>query len=227
MAPDDSSERHDGISAWWAVREVDYLFARIGHYTRFVAYSKWSLVGVAAVLTLSLIAWPLLSKDKSGLRVSFVDAKTVRRKPDSPVMDNPEYRGIGDKGQQYKITGKTAIQQTPTLVIIANVEGQMLKGNGGWNSLTADRAEYQQDKKLIDLFGNVTVIDDRGNTFTTSHATIEMPSMHVFGNDVITGEGTLGNILASGFEIKDKGEHIIFTGGTQQLKVQVERAHKK
>ncbi len=226
VAVEPRNEGRTGLSAWWAVREVDYLFSRLGHYTRFVAYSKWSLIGIVLVLTLSLIGWPLLTKDKSGIRVSFVDAKSVKEKPVSPVMQNPIYRGIGNHGQQFKMVGRTATQQTPTLVIIDHPEGQMLKENNGWNYLTADRAEYQQDKKIIDLYDNVTLVDDKANTFNTIHATVLMPSMDVSGHDPITGVGDLGNILASSFEIKDKGTHFIFYGGAQQLKVTVDRAKK-
>ncbi len=226
MNDETGSEPRKGLSSW-AVREVDYLFSRIGHYTRFVGYSKWSLIGVVLVLTISLILWPLLTKDKSGIRVSFVDAKSVTTKPDSPVMENPEYRGLNDKGQPYKVTGKRATQASPTLVVIDQVEAQLVKENGGWNSLSADRAEYQQDKKLIDLFGNVTMIDEKANSFTTSHATIQMPQMHVYGKEPIAGSGDMGNITASGFEITDKGTHFIFTGGAEQLKVKVQRAKAK
>ena len=72
----------------------------------------------------------------------------------------------------------------------------------------------------------MTLVDDKANTFNTIHATVLMPSMDVSGHDPITGVGDLGNILASSFEIKDKGTHFIFYGGAQQLKVTVDRAKK-
>lgn len=228
MPNEQQQPRREGFSAWWAVREVDHLFGKLGRYTRFVAYSKWSLLGVALVLTASLIAWPLLTKDRSGMRISFVDSKTATgEKPASPVMNDPEYNGIGEAGQQYKINGKSATQKTSTLVLIDAVEGQMLKPDGKWFSLTADRAEYQQDKKIIDLYGTVTVIDDQGTEFVTSHATIEMDTMHTYGNETITGSGPMGNILASGFEIGDNGNHIVFTRGDAPVKVKVDRAAKQ
>lgn len=227
MREDIRNEGESGLSSWWAVREVDHLFAALGRYTRFVVYGKWSLILIACVLVLSLIVWPLVSKDRSGMRVSFVDPKSVPQQPTSPVMQNPIYRGIGDNGQQFKVIGKRAIQQTPTLAIIEQVEGQMLKAAGGWYSLTADRAEYQQDRKLLELIGNVTVIDEKGTTFTTERATVDVPTMHVTGHVPITGVGAMGNISASAFEILDNGDHIIFTGTKPQLKVIVDRAARK
>jgi lipopolysaccharide export system protein LptC len=227
MGPRNHQGSHEGFSAWWAVREVDHMFSRIARYTRFVVYGKWSLLGLAVLLIASLIAWPFVTKDRSGIRISFVDSNTAGQKPSSPVMNNPEYRSTNDKGEQFKITGKTATQKTPTLVILDMVEGQMLRADGGWYSLMAERAEYQQDKKLIDLFGNVNVLDTTGTQFATEHATIEVDSSHIYGKEAVSGTGPLGNILASGFEIRDNGAHITFMRGTAPVYVKANRSKKK
>lgn len=223
----DSDEQQGGLASWWGVREVDHLFSALGRYTRLVVYGKWSLLIVAGLLTISLIAWPLLTKDRSGLRVSFVDTKTAGTKPSSPVMTNPEYHTLSGNQQQYRLNGKTATQVTPTLVRIDAAEGMMLKPNGKWFSLSANQAEVHQDTKIVQLSGNVTMVDGEGTTFTTEHATFEMQTMDVYGNEQISGIGNLGNILASGFEIRDNGSHIIFHRGSAPIKVELDRASKK
>lgn len=227
MATPEPVEKQGNFVAWWRLREVDTLFAALGRYTRLVMYGKWSLVSLALLLVVSLIAWPLLTKDSSGLRVSFVDTNTAGKKPESPVMTNPEFHGVGESGQQYQIRGKSATQKTSTLVVLDTVEGQLLKADGHWYSLTADRADYQQDTKIIDLYGNVTVIDSSGTSFTTEHATVETETMHVYGNEAVSGVGNLGNILASGFEIRDNGSHITFMRGDAPITVKLDKAAKK
>jgi LPS export ABC transporter protein LptC len=227
MVHEESSKRHEGLSAWWAVREVDSLFARLGRYTRFVLYGKWSLLLAALLLTASLIIWPLVSVDKSGLRISFVDSNAVKQLPTSPVMDNPEYSGNGKNGQQYKITGKTATQKSATLIIIDTVEATMTKQDGGWRILTAQRGEYHQDAKRMDLFGNVTLVDGQGTNFVTEQASIETETSRVYGTNPIIGEGNMGKLVASGFEITDNGDHIRFTGDKTPVKVTITRAAKK
>lgn len=227
MVRNESSERHEGLSAWWAVREVDSLFARLGRYTRFVVYGKWSLVVVALVLTISLIVYPLVTKDSSGLRVSFIDSKSNKAKPSSPVMQSPVYSGSGTNGQQYKITGKSATQQSSSLIVIDGVEATMTKLDGSWRILTADRAEYRQDKKLIDLFGNVTVVDAQNTNFVTEHATIETDTSRIYGTKRITGLGNMGKLVASGFEITDNGQHIRFKGDKTPVKLTIQRSAKK
>lgn len=218
---------HESLSGWWALREVDALFGRFARYTRFVVYSKWSLLLLAGALVASLIAWPLLSKDTSGLRVSFVDNKVVPVNPASPVMSNPQFYGVGSAGQQYTIHGKRATQKTSTLVVINDASARLVKVNGSWFTVTADRADYQQDKKIIDLYGNVTLIDGAGMRFVTEHATVETNNLHVYGSDAIAGTTNNGNILASGFEITDNGEHITFMRGNEPVRTTVDKAEKK
>lgn len=213
-----AEKQPDKLSSWWALGDAEHLFGRIRRYTRFVAFGKWSLLVVALILAASLIIWPLLSSEKSGLRVSFSGAPQDGQKAASPVMTNPEYRGVGAAGQEFKISGKTATQKTPTLVVMEVVEAQMTKADGTWNSLTADRAEFQQDKKIIDLFGHVTLIDAKGSSFTTERATIEISPLHIYGSEAVSGVSASGNILASGFEIVDDGARIIFTRGAAPVK---------
>jgi lipopolysaccharide export system protein LptC len=217
-----------GISADWAVAEVDQLFAALGHYTRFVVFSKWFLMLFALALVTVLIALPLVSKDRSGIRISFVDSATNTAKDVThPVMSNPEYRGTDVKGQQFKINGIRATQVTQNMVSIEQVEAQLVTESGGWRSLAAANANYDQAAKTIELSGDVTLLDDQGYSFTTPQATVDMNSSKVTGKERITGTGPLGNLLASGFEIMDNGTHITFTGGAERVQLHIDRAKKK
>lgn len=220
MAVPSTEKQADKFSSWWSLGKADHLFRRIQRYTRFVALSKWSLIAVAMLLTASLIIWPLVSNDSSGVRISFVDRSATGTSPAaSPVMSNPEYRSVGDAGQEFKISGKTATQKTARLVEIIEAQAQMTKASGKWYSLTADRAEYDQALKRIELYGNVVLIDEAGGNINTERATIEVDPLHIYGNVAIYGETARGNILASGFEIVDDGKRIIFNRGDAPVKV--------
>lgn len=200
------------------------LFARLGRYTRFVMFSKWMLAVLAVVLMACLIALPLLSKDRSGIRLSFVDKGVGKGQPvASPVMQNPEYRGSDAKGQQYRVNGKRAIQMTSTLIMIEEVEAQLAGAGGSWRSLTAARADYHQDTRQLDLQGEVTLLDGQGYEFVTERATIDTQTMEVVGDRPISGVGALGNILASSFEIRDSGKHIVFRGGEKPVRLHMDR----
>jgi hypothetical protein len=224
----DSQRKKSGLSNNWAVNEVDHLFSKLARYTRFVVFSKWFLLVFAIGLMVTLITVPLVSKDRSGVRVSFVDTQTNGKgAAASPVMSNPEYRGTSEKGDQFKVGGARAIQVSPTHITIEQVEAQMITPTGSWRSLTAQRAEYDQDKKMIALMGDVTLVDEQGYSFVTDAATVNMATMEVVGDSPIQGVGPLGNLLASSFKIMDSGKRIIFAGGPERLRLRIDRKAKE
>jgi lipopolysaccharide export system protein LptC len=224
MPPRSPSDRPEGFAGWWGVREVDFLYGRIKRYTRFVIYGKWSLVSIALLLVAVLIIWPLVTKDKSGLRISFVDAKTAPTNPSQPVMNSPVYRGTGVDRREYKVVGEKAVQLSPALIEVTAVEATLMKPDGGWQVLTADKAEYKQDEAQIELTGNVVLTDSAGNEFRSAQATIDTRTMDVTGNSPIEGGGASGNIVASRFEIRDNGDRITFHRGEAPVMVLLERA---
>lgn len=218
---------HEGLSSWWGVREVDFLFGQFKRYTRFVFYGKWSLVSIALILVAALIIWPFVGKDKSGLRISFVDSKTAPASPEKPVMTNPEYRGTSANGREYKVAGTRAIQETQDMIVIEQVEAVMMKPDGGWQVLTADKAEYYKAEMRIELLGNVVVIDNRNNEFKTARATVDVATMDVTGKDPVEGMSENGKILATGFEMRDKGNRTVFHHGNDRVKVTSKPSKRK
>src|SRR5262249_6618623 len=151
-------------------------------YTKFVLFSKWFLGVFAIVLMSSLIAWPLLTKDRSGIRITFMGTGNPNNAA-SPVMEHPQYEGSDAKGQQFKVTGIRATQKTPELVLIEKVDGQLIRANGGWSSLNADTAEYRQKQNHLELIGNVVISSDTGYIFNTPRASVDTKTMHITGNE--------------------------------------------
>lgn len=225
MEPDSEDKRLNPAN--WAVREVDQILSRFARYTRFVVFSKWFLMLFAVGLMSALIAVPLIGKDRSGIRVSFVDKGTGKANTaSSPVMNNPEYRGTGDKGDQFKVSGIRATQLSSARILLEQVEAQMLSPSGSWRSLTATKADYDQDAKSILLTGEVTLVDEQGYHFVTNSMTVALDTMEISGNEPVEGVGPLGNLLASGFKITDNGKRIKFMGGTEPLRLKIERKAK-
>ncbi|PZP85872.1 MAG: hypothetical protein DI582_04570 [Azospirillum brasilense] len=212
-----------GLSANWAVREVDHLFSRFARYTRFVLYSKWFLGVFGLVLIIILVIWPLVAGNGSGTRMSFVGTENVNAGASSaPTMDNPIYEGVDKQGRQFKITGARAIQQTGDAIVVEQVEGQLLMKGDAFVALTAQRANYRQKAENIELQGDVTVTHSGGYIFTTPSATISTQTMDVVGQEQVTGEGPMGNLLATGFKIMDNGNVVQF-GGVGRVNVTIER----
>lgn len=216
------NEAPDKKFSLWGVREVDHLFSAFARYTRFVLYSKWFLGVFALLLMVSLIAYPLISKDRSGIRVSFVGTSTGSAPTTSPVMEKPEYRGSDKQGQHFLVRGTRATQKTAELVIIEQVDAQLTRADGSIVTLTADRADYQQQARRIDLRGNVHVKDSTGYDFTTPSAVVDTATMNVDGQEAVDGVGPQGKLLATGFKIRDNGKAISF-GGTDRVNVTLDK----
>jgi lipopolysaccharide export system protein LptC len=136
-------------------------------------------------------------------------------------MESPVYEGADAKGQQYRITGTKATQVSEDLIVIDNVDGQLVHGNA-FTSLRAQRAEYAQKQHYIDLVGDVQVMSGEGYHFTTPRARVDTGSMIVTGDEQVTGEGPMGNLLATGFEIRDNGKTVRF-GRTGRVNVEIIR----
>lgn len=208
----------------WAVSEVDQLLARVARYTRFVLFSKWFLGVFALVLLVGLIVWPLFGKDKSGLRISFVSSDGGGPVT-HPVMEAPRFVGNDKNNQQYVITAKRAVQQNPQLVLLERAEGQLLKTDGSSLMLRADSALFHQDTKMIELTGNVNLMDSKGTLFITEKATINTDSMDVDGSAQVSGSSPTGKLVAMGFKIRDSGNSITF-GTVPRVNVNIDRMRR-
>ena len=195
------------------LREADTVFGYISRYTRFVVFSKWFL-GVVSLLAMTLlIAWPLLSHNNSGVRVSFVMQEGKNGQSSvTPVMNKPRYEGADNKGQKYTITADKATQQSTTLIGLENVAADMFPSSGAWLSLTAKAGEYHDDSKLLFLSGGVMLYHEDGYQFTTERVKVDTKTSTAHGDLAVEGQGPMGKLLATGFEIRDNGSRILFGG---------------
>lgn len=217
-----------GLSAHWGTREVDHLFKRFTRATRFVFFSKWFLAVFALGLLFVLVIYPMTEK-QSGARLSFVsdEASKIPKDTsgaDAPSMAKPIYEGVDKNGHQYRITGGQATQITKDMIELSNVEA-MLENGDSFVSVTADKAQYKQEEKKVELIGNVNVLHGKGYNFVTPAATVDTNTMDVTGNQEISGEGPMGKLLATGFEIRDNGNQIRF-GGTSRVNVTIDKSRQ-
>jgi lipopolysaccharide export system protein LptC len=205
------SQQRFGLSHNWAVRSTDQLLHSLARTTRLVMVSKWSLAAIAGILMIMLVAWPYFSKENTALRISFVSkgGKSSSATPGAR-MTNPVYDGKNSRGEPYRVQGKVAIQQSADVIVLEQVEAQLMGDAGTWYSLSADKAEYRKSANRVDLIGNVTLIDARGYSFTTPNASIDTLTSVITGDETITGIGPLGELLATGFEIRNNAQDIHF-----------------
>ena len=88
----------------------------------------------------------------------------------------------------------------------------MTMKDGTWVAVTADDGVFHRDAGTVDLSGNVTLFHDTGLSFETDAATVDLKNDWARGDQPVEGQNADGQLAAQGFEIKDDGKTILFTG---------------
>jgi lipopolysaccharide export system protein LptC len=186
-------------------------------YTRFVAWMKLLLPLVAIGLLMLVVAWPQIqsSMDKLHLMMPRIDAREAR----DLRMVNPRYTGVDKENRPYVVTADVA-RQTPNkddLVALEVPKADIVMQNGAWVAVTSDTGLYQSQTQLLDLYGQVHLFHDRGMTFSTESARLELDRSIAEGGQPVSGHGPSGEIQSEGFRLLERGEVVIFTGKARAL----------
>lgn len=186
------------------------LFGMLTRYTRFVLLSKWFLGVFAVLLLITLIVWPLVS-GQGDSRISFVgQTKGVDGDTSYPTMFNPRFQGVDDKMRQYVVTADQAIQQSKELVQLVNVKAELFLADQSSMTISADAGTFADNQQLLTLTGNVTLVHANGYVVVTDKAYMRVKENYAWGDGPVQGTGPTGKLLATGFEIMDNGNRMLF-----------------
>jgi len=185
----------------------------IHRYSRFVTWMRRMLPAVAVGLLLLVAAWPRLqtAMDRLKARLPRLDVSQAG----DLRMVNLRYTGYDKHGQPVTITAESA-RQRPSgkddLVELQAPKADLTTQNGTWIAVTAETGMYQPTEQQLDLFGNVELFQDKGNSFRTDSAHVDIAKGTAEGNDAIEGNGPFGDMRAEGFRIEERGDVIRFLG---------------
>ncbi|HKT16429.1 MAG TPA: LPS export ABC transporter periplasmic protein LptC [Stellaceae bacterium] len=183
-------------------------------HTRFVQRTKWTLPALAMGLLLLVGIWPELDSAFQHVRfgVPRIDLSEARRLR----MVNPRYTGIDRDSRPYVLTAQAATQvpRSDDLITLEAPRADLTTKSGNWVEVSGDTGTYQSQPQLLDLYGNVTLYQDRGNEFHTDSAHINIPNGTADSHDPVSGQGPFGHVTAEGFTLYNRGDVIIFTGKT-------------
>lgn len=185
----------------------------IGKRSRaFLALMRFGLPAIAVALLLLVVVWPLVTGNRAGFRLSFMDASSVDSGP--LRMVNARYMGLDEKNQAYTVTADTAIQETADadLVELVNPKADITLDDDGWLALTSERGLYSRGQEVLDLAGAVNAFADSGFEMRTETARIELTQGVAEGHDPVEGQGPMGVLHAQGFRILERGARIEFEG---------------
>ena len=194
------------LSAAWAVTGPD------NRHSRRVALLKRVLPATGLALLLLIAMWPRLAPLWDRMRLAFpaIDLREARELR----MVSPHYAGTDHLGRPFVVTAAVG-RQVPDRQDLMSLEAPRanLKMHGDGNVVvTAATGIYQAQAQLLDLFGEVTLVQPNGTSFVTDTARVDAADNSAEGSDPVEGHGPSGDIKAEGFRVLDKGATIIFTG---------------
>lgn len=181
-------------------------------YSRFVNLTKWILPGIALALLLLVAAWPRLHEALQTVRLPplHLDPGEAR----NLSMVKARYTGTDRQNRPFTVTADVAHQMPKAdgLISLDAPKADMTTASGNWLEVNAYTGVYQPQSQLLDLFGNVSLFQDRGNEFHSDSAHVNMAAGTAEGHEPVEGQGPFGHVTADGFRILDRGDTIIFTG---------------
>jgi lipopolysaccharide export system protein LptC len=145
--------------------------------------------------------------------------------PDSSKADNgdasrPQFGGLGgddsDSGPAAANSAPAAASSAnpppPNLINLNHLIADITMADGAWVAVIADNGVYNRDTGIVDLSGNVNLFHDTGLSFETDAATVDVHNDSARGDQPIEGQRPNSEIVADGFDMKNNGRIVTFTG---------------
>jgi len=121
--------------------------------------------------------------------------------------------GEGDEDVPAKAAKPApAPTEADNVVNLKQLVADMTLSDGAWVAVTADSGVFHRDESRVDLSGNVTLFHDTGLQFQTDAATVDLKNDTAAGDQPVEGQNLDGTLAAQGFEVRDNGQTVVFTG---------------
>lgn len=175
-----------------------------------VSMMKMLLPALALVLIALVILWPqLLPQDTimGAAKISITDIDTSR-------MANPRFVGVDEQNRPYEIVAREALQQSDAtdIVLLDHPQGDITLEDDTWLSLSAETGIWHRLEQVVDLSGGVDLFQDEGHHLSSESARIDIPNGSVQSSSPTIGQGPSGVVEGEGFQLRDRGARIEFTG---------------
>ena len=172
-------------------------------YSRFVTWMKFALPALALAVLALIAAWPSLTE----LPVPKIAADKGQLE-----MIKPRYFSLDEQNKPYSLVAQKAdkLADQPDIVLLDQPEAEMTQTDGAWVNIRSDKGWYNQNTGILLMRGNVRVLRDDGNEFTTEEAESDIRKGTAWGDVHVVGQGPQGVINAQGFRLSDRGKTMVF-----------------
>ena len=185
-------------------------------HDRLIKWTKIVLPSAAGVLLVILALAPL---DKKG-DVSFIlDTKKVDSAPERMRVDQARYTGTDDKGQQFVMTAKGALQRSSdTPIVDINGMFAQLTMEQGPLLIAADQGRYNLDTQQVAVVGPINVNGADGWHLQTRDVLVDLKQRKLASQGPAEGQMRLGQFRANQIRA-DLGTHTVVLDGGARLKI--------
>lgn len=183
-----------------------------------VRLAKLALPLLAASLFALMLFWPDI-EGREG-RLSFRRGPALT--PEALQVTAPRYQGTDEQNRPYTVTARTARmvreEGEREIVLLDEPKADLLLSDGAaWVYVESRRGRYDRATQHLELFGDVTIFHDNGTMFRTEEAFVDIPEGSARGERPTVAQGGFGVIRAEGFEMRERGEVLVFTGQSHAI----------
>lgn len=177
-------------------------------YARIVRALRYVLAAVVLAVVTTVLLWPELE------RTAPPKLEQDAQKIASNELVNPKFESVDADGQPFVLSATRAVQDqsNPDRVNLEKPDGALTLKDGAVLKLAAKTGLYQQESQIMDLAGDVRLIQDQGYEMTGSVLTINLKTREVNSTAPVAGSGPLGSITAMALDSADAGKTLIFHG---------------
>lgn len=194
-------------------------------YSFFVRFMRIGLPLGAVFFVVLLFAWSDLLKVQDLFQEELAEFKgELKNGQISNAMSKPVLEASSKSGMPFKIQADQASHEGKDGVGLVAPVGSVTLKDGTNLQVKGSKGDYDQANGSFNVTGGVELKSSKGMTVKTQGAEFDVKKGAVVGHHGVTGETPQGTINAEGFEIKDKGDTLIFKGRT---KLVIEKTKKE
>ena len=134
-------------------------------------------------------------------------------------MQNPRYFGMDEQKRNYQVSALSAVQkhQSDDLILLKQPQADIFLKNSSWLALSSKDGVYHRSSEKIELFGGVRIYYDKGFELKTQSMKLDLRTGTAASDTPVSGQGISGEFTAEGFQIRRRGDSIVFSGKSRVI----------
>lgn len=166
----------------------------------------------AVILTLALVA-AVLYRGGQRAEETQTGLKIIDDNVDLYIRD-VHFTEVGDSGNRLEINADSAtFHRKENRAKFDRVRMKLILPDGKTYELTADRGQLRTDLKDVEIEGNVVILSNRGDRFTTDRLKYSDGEKKIHTEDPVTLSNPRFEMKGKGMVLLLKSEHVTIAGG--------------